>query len=151
MHFVTSTILQFYQTWFYSLNQKTVFWGMERSCRDPNLVSPVGWQRRLCCYSKKKKACFQLPNCWGIIVQVAWAFSYSRLTKAVMNEMLITAETEKISIVVPLGISAAFDTSNNLTLLEHPKLWVGVTGSAFKWLSSCLTELIVWSWLVGFL
>lgn len=60
----------------------------------------------------------------------------------VTNDILMNADSGHHSILVLLDLSAAFDTVDHTSLLDRLKHWVGIDGTALKWFSSYLTDLL---------
>lgn len=58
----------------------------------------------------------------------------------VSNDILMAADGGKCSVLVPLDLSAAFDTVDHCTLIDRLKASVGITGSALNWFSSYLSD-----------
>ena len=57
----------------------------------------------------------------------------------VTNDLLMSADSGKCSILVLLDLSVAFDTVDHNILIKRLREWVGVTGSALDWFKSYLT------------
>ncbi len=56
----------------------------------------------------------------------------------IINDIRLNSDTGKISVLVLLDLSAAFDTVNHNILLERLENWVGLSGMALKWFRSYL-------------
>ena len=54
------------------------------------------------------------------------------------NDMLMALDQGKISLLIFLDVSAAFDTVNHQVLLDRLKQLYGISGTALKWISSYL-------------
>ncbi|KAL2095649.1 hypothetical protein ACEWY4_007797 [Coilia grayii] len=60
------------------------------------------------------------------------------LTK-IVNDLRLSTATNKVSALVLLDLSAAFDTIDHNILLHRLKTWVGLSGHVLKWLESYIT------------
>ena len=58
----------------------------------------------------------------------------------VQNDMLVAMDSQQVSILILLDLSAAFDTFNHDVLLKRLKERCGVQGKALKWFESYLTD-----------
>ncbi len=56
----------------------------------------------------------------------------------IINDIRFNCDTGKISVLVLLDLSAAFDTVDHNILLERLENWVGLSGMALKWFRSYL-------------
>ncbi len=56
----------------------------------------------------------------------------------IINDIRLNSYTGKISVLVLLDLSAAFDTVNHNILLQRLENWVGLSGMALKWFRSYL-------------
>ncbi len=56
----------------------------------------------------------------------------------IINDIRFNSDSGKISVLVLLDLSAAFDTVDHNILLERLENWVGLSGMALKWLRSYL-------------
>ncbi len=56
----------------------------------------------------------------------------------IINDIHFNSDSGKISVLVLLDLSAAFDTVDHNTLLERLENWVGLSGMALKWFRSYL-------------
>ena len=61
----------------------------------------------------------------------------------ITNNLLITADSGHISILILLDLSAAFDTISHTILLTHLSDYLGLTGIALSWFQYYLTKLTV--------
>ncbi|PVD19602.1 hypothetical protein C0Q70_20092 [Pomacea canaliculata] len=57
-----------------------------------------------------------------------------------MNDLLCSADAGKVSLVVLLDLSAAFDVIDHSTLLTRLQMEVGIGGSALQWFHSYLSD-----------
>ena len=57
----------------------------------------------------------------------------------VFNDIHLNTDSGKISVLVLLDLSAAFDTVDHDILLDRLENWVGLSGSVLKWFESYLT------------
>ncbi len=55
----------------------------------------------------------------------------------IINYIHLNSDSGKISVLVRLDLSAAFDTVDNNILLQRLENWVGVSGMVHKWFRSC--------------
>ena len=58
----------------------------------------------------------------------------------VKNDILLNMEAQKVTLLVLLDLSAAFDTVRHDTLLYRLKLRFGVDGKALEWFASYLAD-----------
>lgn len=58
----------------------------------------------------------------------------------VTSDLLMAADEGMCSILVLLDLSAAFDMIDHSILLERLRHWVGISGTAFNWFYSYLTN-----------
>ena len=58
----------------------------------------------------------------------------------VINDILFNMEAQKVTLLVLLDLSAAFDTIRNETLLSHLRSRFGVNGKALDWFASYLAD-----------
>uniref|UniRef100_A0A8C6Q7R0 Reverse transcriptase domain-containing protein n=1 Tax=Nothobranchius furzeri TaxID=105023 RepID=A0A8C6Q7R0_NOTFU len=58
----------------------------------------------------------------------------------VSNDLLTHSDAGDCSVLVLLDLTAAFDTVDHHLLLERPRDWVGLSGTALEWISSYLSE-----------
>ncbi|XP_058868625.1 uncharacterized protein LOC117972317 [Acipenser ruthenus] len=58
----------------------------------------------------------------------------------VTNDLLMSADSNAISILVLLDLSAAFDTVDHSILIDRLKGWVGLDGKVLNWFRSYLTN-----------
>ncbi len=56
----------------------------------------------------------------------------------IINDIHFNSDSGKISVLVLLDLSAAFDTVDHNILLERLENWVGLSGMALKWFRSYL-------------
>ncbi len=56
----------------------------------------------------------------------------------IINDIHFNSDSGKISVLVLLDLSAAFDTVDHNILLERLENWVGLPGMALKWFRSYL-------------
>ncbi len=63
--------------------------------------------------------------------------TYTVLIK-IINDIHLNTDTGKISVLVPLNLSAAFDTVDPKIILERLENWVRLSGMVHKWLRSYL-------------
>ncbi len=56
----------------------------------------------------------------------------------IINDIRFNSDSGKISVLVLLDLSAAFDTVDHNILLERLENWVGLSGLALKWFRSYL-------------
>ena len=54
----------------------------------------------------------------------------------ILNDLLTSLDDSKISILLLLDISAAFDTKDHANLLSRPKHDFGIRGRALNWFRS---------------
>ena len=74
--------------------------------------------------------------------QSAYTSGHSTKTAllSIKNDIHVSLSRGEATTLVPLDLSAAFDTIDHSTLLSCLMDWFGVGGSALKWFSSYLTE-----------
>ncbi len=60
----------------------------------------------------------------------------------IINDIHFNSDSGKISVLVLLDLSAAFDTVDHNILLERLENWVGLSGMALKWLRSYWERLL---------
>lgn len=58
----------------------------------------------------------------------------------VSNDIMMSSDSGKCSVLVLLDLSAAFDTVDHGILLDRLREWVGISGSALSWFASYLKE-----------
>ena len=58
----------------------------------------------------------------------------------ITNELRLSADSGKVSILVLLDLSAAFDTLNHSILINRLKTFIGLSGSALDWFISYLSH-----------
>ena len=56
----------------------------------------------------------------------------------VQNDILMNMEQQKVTILVLLDLSAAFDTVHHKTLLDHLQKYFSLTGTLLQWFQSYL-------------
>ena len=61
-----------------------------------------------------------------------------KLLLIVFNDIHLNTDSGKISVLVLLDLSAAFDTVDHDILLDRLENWVGLSGSVLKWFESYL-------------
>ncbi len=57
-----------------------------------------------------------------------------------INDIRLNSKSGKISVLVLLDLSVAFDTVDHNILLQRLKNWVGLSGMVHKWFRSYLEE-----------
>src|SRR4029434_7592493 len=57
----------------------------------------------------------------------------------VVNYLSINADSKKLSVLVLLDLSAAFDTVDHNILIDRLENWVGLAGPVLIWSRTCLT------------
>uniref|UniRef100_A0A8C2C5A6 Reverse transcriptase domain-containing protein n=1 Tax=Cyprinus carpio TaxID=7962 RepID=A0A8C2C5A6_CYPCA len=57
-----------------------------------------------------------------------------------MNDLLVSADSGALTILVLLDLSAAFDTVCHSTLIERLETWLGISGTVLEWFKSYLTD-----------
>lgn len=58
----------------------------------------------------------------------------------VLNDIRLNTDSGKISVLVLLDLSAAFDTVDHAILLDRLENWVGLSGTALNWFKTYLTD-----------
>ena len=58
----------------------------------------------------------------------------------VFNDIQLNTDSGKISVLVLLDLSAAFDTVDHNILLDRLENWLGISGTALKWFESYLKD-----------
>ncbi len=58
----------------------------------------------------------------------------------IINDICLNSDTGKISVLVLLDLSAAFDNVNHNILLQRLENWVGLSGMVHKWFRIYLEE-----------
>ncbi len=74
---------------------------------------------------------------WIIFNLVSVCVTATALIK-IINDIRFNSDSGKISVLVLLDLSAAFDTVDHNILLERLENWVGLSGMALKWFRSYL-------------
>ena len=58
----------------------------------------------------------------------------------VTNDIRLNTDRNKVTVLVLLDLSAAFDTVDHVILLQRLEDWVGISGPALKWFKSNLED-----------
>ena len=76
------------------------------------------------------------------LLQSAYRTSHSTETALlkVQNDILMNMNSQQVTLLVLLDLSAAFDTVNHAILLNRLRSSFGISGSAFEWLASYLSN-----------
>ena len=54
----------------------------------------------------------------------------------VENDVLLNIKKGRVTALILLDLSAAFDTIDHLTLINHLSSWYGISGTALDWFTS---------------
>ena len=76
------------------------------------------------------------------LLQSAYRTAHSTETALlkVQNDILMNMNSQQVTLLVLLDLSAAFDTANHAILLNRLKSSFGISGSALEWLASYLSN-----------
>jgi hypothetical protein len=76
------------------------------------------------------------------ILQSAYRTGHSTETALlkVHNDIMCSMDQQRVSLLVLLDLSAAFDTVDHQVLLRRLEVSFGITGTALKWFKSYLTN-----------
>uniref|UniRef100_A0A3Q3LSB9 Reverse transcriptase domain-containing protein n=1 Tax=Mastacembelus armatus TaxID=205130 RepID=A0A3Q3LSB9_9TELE len=58
----------------------------------------------------------------------------------VTNDIRLNTDAGRVSVLVLLDLSAAFDTVDHVILLQRLENWIGISGTALKWFKSYLED-----------
>ena len=76
----------------------------------------------------------------SLIIPVSWSNLLTARHIKVLNDINSNTDSGKISVLVLLDLSAAFDTVDHNILLDQLENWVGLSGTTLKWFKSYLNE-----------
>ncbi len=75
---------------------------------------------------------------WTISIWFPSASQHREALIKIINNIRLNSDSGKISVLVILDLSAAFDTVDHNILLERLENWVGLSGMVHKWFRSDL-------------
>lgn len=113
---------------------------------DPSLLSNFRPISKLPFISKlfEKVVAHQLTVALNILDKFESGFRQRHSTETarlrVSNDIMMSSDADKCSILVLLDLSAAFDTVDHCILLDRLGEWVGISGRPLDWFSSYLSD-----------
>ena len=122
---------------------------LKKPSLDPSIISNYRLFTNLSFLSKilEKAIYLQLSNFLlsnNLLPSTQSGFRPSHSTETcllkISNDALLASDSGKLSLLLSLGFSSAFDTVNHSLLLQHLNSFFGISGSSLSWLTSYLSN-----------